>query len=242
MFYLYFNYTTTIYYFYFNIFENSKFSMARYESLIQFTGTIDNLVFYQLNGINVVRKKSGFNVKDFKSKDSYKKVRENSSEFGHCSKIGKLIRVILKEYIDASADKYLYQSFAKTMTLIKDQDIISERGQRNLNNGLKTERGQSILRQFKFGNINNFEQEILKLEALFSISLHIPNDYDYNSAELMTIKIDFQNYKIYSEVQTLDKKSSQSSLEYERFYSNHSPLLYFLALKKAEKIVRMGFI
>lgn len=34
--------------------------MARYKSILQFRGSLDGLVFYQLNGVPVVRKKSGF--------------------------------------------------------------------------------------------------------------------------------------------------------------------------------------
>ena len=63
--------------------------MARYKSILQFQGSIDGLVFYELNGVSVVRKKSGFNRDDFKTKENYARVRENSSEFGHCSKTGK---------------------------------------------------------------------------------------------------------------------------------------------------------
>ena len=66
--------------------------MARYKSILQFQGSIDGLVFYQLNGVSVVRKKSGFNRDDFKTKENYARVRENSSEFGHCSKMGKMLR------------------------------------------------------------------------------------------------------------------------------------------------------
>jgi hypothetical protein len=63
--------------------------MATYESLIKIKGSIGDLVFYSLNGKNVVRKKSGFNKNAFKKSPSYEKVRQNSSEFGHCSKAGK---------------------------------------------------------------------------------------------------------------------------------------------------------
>lgn len=40
--------------------------MATYESVIKITGAVGDLVFYTLNGKNVVRKKSGFNKAAFK--------------------------------------------------------------------------------------------------------------------------------------------------------------------------------
>ena len=49
--------------------------MARYKSILQFQGSIDGLVFYELNGVSVVRKKSGFNRDDFKTKENYARVR-----------------------------------------------------------------------------------------------------------------------------------------------------------------------
>ena len=39
--------------------------MARYKSILQFRGSLDGLVFYQLNGVPVVRKKSGFDKNSF---------------------------------------------------------------------------------------------------------------------------------------------------------------------------------
>ena len=122
--------------------------MATYESVIKITGTVGDLVFYNLNGKNVVRKKSGFNKTAFKKSPSYEKVRQNSSEFGHCSKIGKVIRKSLEIYIKESGDPLLYQKFAKVMTAIKDLDTVSERGKRTVELGLKTEEGRKLLREF----------------------------------------------------------------------------------------------
>jgi len=106
--------------------------MATYESFIKLNGSIGDLVFYNLNGKNIVRKKSGFNKAAYKKSPTYEKVRQNSSEFGHCSKIGKLIRSCISKYIELADDALLYQRFAKTMTKIKDLDIENEKGKRSV--------------------------------------------------------------------------------------------------------------
>ncbi len=116
--------------------------MARYKSILQFQGSIDGLVFYELNGVSVVRKKSGFNRDDFKTKENYARVRENSSEFGHCSKTGKMLRNAIYPYYKKCGDRYLYQKFAQLMTAIKNFDSVSERGKRTVYQGLDFFRAQ----------------------------------------------------------------------------------------------------
>ena len=75
----------------------------------------------------MVRKKSGFNRDDFKTKENYARVRENSSEFGHCSKRGKCSRnAIYPYYKNVATDICIRNS--KLMTAIKDLDSVSERG------------------------------------------------------------------------------------------------------------------
>src|SRR5207244_1915009 len=98
--------------------------MATYKSFIKINGSVGDLVFYNLNGKDIVRKKSGFNKSAFKKDPAYEKVRQNSSEFGHCSKIGKLIRQSIGNFIQHAEDPLLYQKFAKVMTEIKDLDSI----------------------------------------------------------------------------------------------------------------------
>ena len=72
--------------------------MARYKSIFTISGVYRWFGFYELNGVSVVRKKSGFNRDDFKTKENYARVRENSSEFGHCSKTGKMLRNAIYPY------------------------------------------------------------------------------------------------------------------------------------------------
>lgn len=210
--------------------------MATYESLIKIKGSVGDLVFYTLNGKNVVRKKSGFNKKAFKKDPSYEKVRQNSSEFGHCSKTGKIIRNSLDLYLKETGDALLYQKFAKLMTEIKDLDRVSERGKRTVENGLKTEEGKKLIKVFKFGEIKNASTEIERQNHLLYIKGNLTE-----KATIITLKLDSENY-------TVEKAEEELSLHgdpvsFKEYFSDKDPILYFIVLKnKNNDITHMGFV
>ncbi|MBP2617538.1 hypothetical protein [Chryseobacterium jejuense] len=210
--------------------------MATYESLIKIKGSVGDLVFYTLNGKNVVRKKSGFNKKAFKKDPSYEKVRQNSSEFGHCSKTGKIIRNSLDIYLKETGDTLLYQRFAKLMTEIKDLDIISERGKRTVENGLKTDEGKKCLRAFQFGEIKNVLTEIERKNDLLYV-----NSNQSQKATIITLKLDSENYTV--EKTEEDLSLNQDPVSFKKYFSEDDVVLYFLVLKnQSNEISHMGFV
>lgn len=215
--------------------------MATYESLIKINGAVGDLVFYTLNGKNVVRKKSGFNKTAFKKSPAYEKVRQNSSEFGHCSKVGKIIRQVLDQYIKQTDDPLLYQKFAKLMTEIKDLDTVSERGKRTVEKGISTEKGKLLIRKFQFGNKNNFDHENPISLDLLNENLYLDNTFSANEAVLISIKIDFENYltKHFEEKKLVEK---EEKISFTKRFSDDDLILYFIVLKKNEEIMNMGFV
>lgn len=212
--------------------------MATYESVIKITGAVGDLVFYNLNGKNVVRKKSGFNKTAFKKNPSYEKVRQNSSEFGHCSKVGKVIRASLDFYIKKAGDPLLYQKFAKLMTEIKDLDTVSERGKRTVENGLQTEIGKKLLRQFQFGTIEN----VMSIVEVKNQALLINGKKQIDKAAILTIKLDSENMMTeYAEDEVILNESQKIS--FKEYFGKEDLLLYFVALKdENNEILQMGFV
>ncbi|WP_454045831.1 hypothetical protein [Chryseobacterium sp. Marseille-Q8038] len=212
--------------------------MATYESVIKITGAVGDLVFYTLNGKNVVRKKSGFNKAAFKKNPSYEKVRQNSSEFGHCSKIGKIIRKSLEVYIKESGDPLLYQKFAKVMTAIKDLDIISERGKRTVENGLKTEEGRKLLRAFQLGTIHTVSDCIRSQNHVLYKNKGCTTD----EGVILTLKLDSESYSIETHEEIISW-SQQQEKSFKKYFSEDDFLLYFVALKnEKDEITHMGFV
>lgn len=223
------------------LWPSQKVGMARYESIMKISGTIDNLVFYQLNGVNVVRRKSGFNSADYKKKASYKKVRENSSEFGHCSKSGKMLRNALYNYIAENGDKYLYQKVAKLMTEIKDLDDTSERGKRSVEKGLAKGEAGSLLKNFTFGNFENVKNDLLRSDSLFSVTIQNIAQNAADEIELVTLKPDFVSYKTEKKSQIIPV-NRRGIYEFDKHFDNEASLLYFAVLRKDGNILKLGFV
>jgi hypothetical protein len=215
--------------------------MATYESLIKIKGSVGDLVFYSLNGKNVVRKKSGFNKTAFKKSPSYEKVRQNSSEFGHCSKAGKTIRGCIEKYIKESGESLLYQRFAKLMTAIKDLDTVSEKGKRTVQNGLITEEGMHLLKEFKFGEKENFSAgTYLSVENEASI-LNLDNRLSADEIVMVTIHADLEAYT----AEFFEEKASvknEKEIRLKKHFQDDKLLLCFLVIKDKGKITHMGFI
>ncbi|MFP3595508.1 hypothetical protein [Chryseobacterium sp. SIMBA_029] len=212
--------------------------MATYESLIKIKGTVGGLVFYELNGKNVVRKKSGFNKTAFKKSPAYEKVRQNSSEFGHCSKTGKVIRTALDQYIRQAGDPLLYQQFAKVMTEIKNLDLMSERGKRTVKKGLETDQGKGLLKTFTFGTKANPVTEIVMIKDKI---IRFRKDCSADEAVLVTLKIDFAQYT----AEAIEKSipiNQYNEINIENHFSEAEVLIYFMVLKKNGDITHMGFV
>ncbi|MBW7674498.1 hypothetical protein [Chryseobacterium chendengshani] len=216
--------------------------MATYNSFIKLNGSLGDLVFYNLNGKNVVRKKSGFNKNAFKKSPSYEKVRQNSSEFGHCSKTGKIIRQCLEEYITKTNDPLLYQKFAKLMTEIKDLDIISEKGKRTVKNGIATELGLQMLRNFKFGSIQTHENSATISSSLWDYSLVLNKNINVDEIIIETLHIDFEEYQSEHSRKIIPVEKQLNEYLFEKFFSDDEAQLHFIVLKKDDQILQMGFV
>jgi len=216
--------------------------MATYESLIKIKGAVGDLVFYNLNGKNIVRKKSGFNKTAFKKSPTYEKVRQNSSEFGHCSKIGKVIRQALEKYIRSADDPLLYQKFARLMTAIKDLDSVSERGKRTISKGISTEEGKLLLKGFRFGNRPNFDDKTAVSLNLWDKTLHLGEQYSgADEVTIVSLKVDPEKYtaETFEDQIPLDR---QEKVVFGKHFPDDETVLHFVVLKKDGQITNMGFV
>ena len=216
--------------------------MATYESFIKLNGSVGDLVFYNLNGKNIVRKKSGFNKNAFHKSASYEKVRQNSSEFGHCSKIGKIIRQCLEVYIKESDDPLLYQKFAKLMTEIKDLDNASEKGKRTVKSGLATESGMKMLRNFQFGSIQSLENTVNISAGLWDYDLVLDKNTVTDEIIIETLRINFEEYKSEHFKQQIFVEKPMNEYVFQKHFSDEEFHFHFIVLKKDGKIMRMGFV
>lgn len=125
--------------------------MAKQTGILSLVGTLDGINFYLRNGKVVARKAGGgFNGELIKKAPSMVRVRENASEFGHCSRVKKVFKDVLFPFFGKRKDGELHGRMMQLFTAIKDFDNVSKRGKRRVDLGLQTLEGKELLSSFKF--------------------------------------------------------------------------------------------
>ena len=125
--------------------------MARQKGLFKVTGTLGDVNFYVVKGVGYARKAGGgFNGKAIRTQPNMIRVRENASEFGHCSKTKKQFRLALLPLFDPPKSSTLHRRLMGLFTQLKDLDATSQRGQRRVAHGITTAKGKQLLKDFVF--------------------------------------------------------------------------------------------
>ena len=125
--------------------------MARQKGIIKLSGTLGDINFYVINGKAYARKAGGgFNGQAIKTKESMQRVRENGSEFGHCSRVKKEILGSFSPYF-TKGERGFHSNCMSLFLKLKDFDNISKRGQRRMNLGLQSIEGKRLFKDFPFG-------------------------------------------------------------------------------------------
>ncbi|MFY7885063.1 MAG: hypothetical protein ACOVOV_09495 [Dolichospermum sp.] len=130
--------------------------MGKLKGIIQFTGHFNGLSFYELNGKIVVRKTGGFDGEKIKKDPNYVRVRENSSEFGRCARLGKYFRTSIYSYLKPLKLPYIHNDVVRLFHNLTKLDSLNERGKRNMLLGLLTHDGNSLLKKFEFDTTTKF--------------------------------------------------------------------------------------
>lgn len=125
--------------------------MAKQKGIIPLSGTLGEISFYYLNGTPVARSATaGFNKKAIKTKPSMQRVRENASEFGHCTKVNKALRQALRPFYAEVRFTYLHSRLNGLLTRMKKLDATHIRGERTVAGGYATAAGQHLFTSFTF--------------------------------------------------------------------------------------------
>ncbi len=126
--------------------------MARNSSLFKIEGTLDNVTFYKSADGYFVRTKGGVSKNRIMNDPAFVRTRENGSEFGRSASSGKLLRDAVSSFVFKAKDSKLSSRLMKVMSDIKNQDLVSARGERNVVEGLPTATGKANLKGFDFKN------------------------------------------------------------------------------------------
>ena len=125
--------------------------MATQKGILPIEGTLGGVNFYYRKGKAVARKAGGgFNGKAIKTKASMVRVRENSSEFGNCSKVKSAFRIALSPFLNYYKDGTLHGRMMRLFQEIKKFDHSSMRGSRTVGNGILTAEGLNLFKNFAF--------------------------------------------------------------------------------------------
>ncbi len=124
--------------------------MAKLRSLIKLEGTLDGLTFYKTKDGYLVRTKGGVSKQRMATDPAYARTRENGAEFGHCAKMGKVLRKAMLTLLTDAKDGRTSSRIMQTLSKVKNTDETSVRGQRNVSIGLATLEGKALLKGFDF--------------------------------------------------------------------------------------------
>lgn len=126
--------------------------MAKLKSLIKIEGTLDGLTFYKGKDGYLVRTKGGVSKNRIQNDPAFIRTRENGTEFGHIAKSGKILRQAITPLLADVKDSRVSSRLTKAMGLVKNADVSSARGQRQVGVGITTTEGKNALQAFDFNN------------------------------------------------------------------------------------------
>lgn len=126
--------------------------MAKIDGIVEIQGTVKGVTFYRTKDGMLARAKGGISKKRMKTDPAFQRTRENGLEFGHNAKMGKLLRNSAVSLMQLAKDSRVSSRLSQTMSQIKNLDLISDRGQRQVGIGIQTPDGQKILKGFDFNS------------------------------------------------------------------------------------------
>ena len=124
--------------------------MAKLKSIIKIEGTLGDLTFYKGKEGYLVRTKGGVSANRIKNDPAFARTRENGSEFGHCATSGKQLRHAIVGLMSDAKDNTVTSRLTQVMSQVKNTDLTSLRGQRQVSVGLATTEGRTALKGFDF--------------------------------------------------------------------------------------------
>lgn len=136
--------------------------MAKYKSLFKVKGTLDDVNFYKSEDGYRMRSKGGVSGDRIKSDPAFERTRENNNEFSNCAKGGKLLRRAAIDLMANAKDSRVTSRLTQTMFRVKDADLTSFRGDRQISIGMATLDGKEALKGFEFNKKATISEILLK--------------------------------------------------------------------------------
>lgn len=124
--------------------------MARQSGLIKIKGTLDNVSFYKTKDGHLARMKTSVDGKRIANDPAFERTRENNKEFANAATAGKLMRDALRPMALNASDSRVTSRLTQIMTRVKNMDVTSARGVRNVATGVQDPNALIQLKGFEF--------------------------------------------------------------------------------------------
>ena len=124
--------------------------MAKVKGIVKIQGTLDELTFYKTQDGNLVKTKGGVSKARIATDPNFLRTRENGAEFGSAASAGKLLRSAVRSLMMVASDNRVTSRVTKLMTLVKDFDITSARGARNVGVAISSAQAKAQMLGFNF--------------------------------------------------------------------------------------------
>lgn len=124
--------------------------MAKVKSLFNVEGTLGEVTFYKDQDGYKIRTKNGVSKERIMNDPAYARTRENLSEFGNAATSGKMLRRSIVSLMNDAKDNRVTSRLTQVMSKVKNEDLTSARGQRNVAIGILTPQGKTWLKGFNF--------------------------------------------------------------------------------------------
>jgi hypothetical protein len=144
--------------------------MAKQASFLKIEGTLDDITFYKSKDGYLVRKKGGVSKKRINSDPAFARTRENGKKFGHSASSGKTLRRAVLTLLNKAKDARVVSRVTKIMSQIKNEDLTSIRGERQVAIGLATPTGKTLLKSFDFNSNAVLDTVLLTEHSLDTVT------------------------------------------------------------------------
>jgi hypothetical protein len=127
------------------------------------------MTFYKGKDGYLVRTKGGVSKNRINNDPAFARTRENGTEFGHSASMSKLLRQSISGLLSDAKDSRISSRLTQTMSRVKNQDLTSARGQRQVAIGLASPEGRAWLKGFDC-NVDANLDSVLQTEYVVDVA------------------------------------------------------------------------
>ncbi len=139
--------------------------MAKVIAPFKIQGSIEDLNFVvNADGTNYVRIKSktGVTKEEFKNNPIFDRIRNQGKEMGYCVKKARTFRLLAKQFFDKAKEVSSAGRLNQLLLEILSEDTINPKGERTLEEGLKSMYLDEILLGFEANKLRPLQKVLLK--------------------------------------------------------------------------------